>query len=175
MNRTEKQNAIAELNTDLNESGSVVVCRYKGLTVSDMNDLRGQLRAEDSAFKVTKNTLAKLASEGTDFAGLKDLFTGPTGIVMSKDPVAAAKVAYNYAKTNDNFVILGGGLGDKVLDVAAVEALAKLPSLDEVRGKLVGLLQAPATQIARVVAAPAVQLVNVTKAYGETSAQAGQG
>ena len=170
MNRTEKQQAIETLKSDLSESGSVVICHYKGLTVANMNSFRSQLRAEGGSFKVTKNTLAKLASEGTDYSGLQDLFTGPTGIVMSKDPVAAAKVAYNYAKTNDNLVILGGGLGNKVLDKAGVEALAKLPSLDEIRGTLVGLLQAPATQIARVVAAPAVQLVNVTKAYGETSA-----
>ena len=170
MNRTEKQTAISSLNATLSESASVVVCHYKGMTVKQMNDFRGQLRAEGGSFKITKNTLAKLASEGTSFAGLKDLYKGPTGIVVSNDPVVAAKVAYNYAKTNDKLVILGGGLGDKVLDVAGVEALAKLPSLDEVRGKLVGLLVAPATKIARVVAAPAVQLVNVTKAYGEKSA-----
>ena len=170
MNRSEKQQAVQDLNSTLSNSESVIVCHYKGLTVAQITDFRAQLRAEGASFKVTKNTLAKLASEGTSFAGLKDLYKGPTGIVVSNDPVVAAKVAYNFAKTNDKLVILGGGLGDKVLDVAGVEALAKLPSLDEVRGKLVGLLVAPATKIARVVAAPAVQLVNVTKAYGEKSA-----
>lgn len=170
MDRTEKQQAVQDLNATLAGCESVVVCHYKGLTVKQITEFRAQLRAEGGSFKVTKNTLARLASEGTSFEGLKDLFTGPTGIAVSNDPVVAAKVAYNFAKTNDKLVILGGGLGAKVLDVAGVEALAKLPSLDEVRGKLVGLLQAPATQIARVVAAPAVQLVNVTKAQGEKAA-----
>lgn len=170
MNRTEKQTTVSDLNAILADSASVVVCHYKGMTVKQMNDFRGQLRAEGGTFKIAKNTLAKLASEGTSFAGLKDLYKGPTGIVVSNDPVVAAKVAYNYSKTNDKLVILGGGLGDKVLDVAGVEALAKLPSLDEVRGKLVGLIQAPATKLVRVIAAPAIQLVNVTKAYGEKSA-----
>lgn len=170
MNRTEKQQNVSDLNTVLGESAAVVVCQYKGLTVKQLTDFRGQLRAEGGSFTVTKNTLAKLASEGTQYEGLKDFFTGPTGIAVSNDPVAAAKIAYNFAKTNDKLVIVGGGLGNKVLDVAGVEALAKLPSLDEIRGKLVGLLVAPATQIARVVAAPAVQLVNVTKAQGEKTA-----
>ncbi|PCH99961.1 MAG: 50S ribosomal protein L10 [Alphaproteobacteria bacterium] len=169
MNRNEKQQAVEELNSTLSSSESVVVCHYKGLTVKDITEFRAQLRAEGGTFKVTKNTLAKLASEGTSYEGLKDLFTGPTGIAVSNDPVAAAKVAYNFAKENNNLVILGGGLGTKVLDVAGVEALAKLPSLDEVRAKLAALLVAPATKIARVVAAPAVQLVNVTKAQGETA------
>lgn len=168
MNRTEKQEAIEAYNGLFTESNSVVVCSYKGLTVSDLNEFRAELRKEGGNFTVTKNTLAKLASKDTDYEGLNDLFTGPTGIVYSTDAVAAAKVAYNFAKTNDNLVILGGGLGDKVLDVAGVEALAKLPSLDEVRGKLVGLVQAPATKIARVLQAPAQQLVGVTQAYGQT-------
>ena len=169
MNRTEKQEAIDTYNGMFTSSNSVVVCGYKGLTVSDMNAFRAELRKEGGQFTVTKNTLAKLASKDTDYEGLNDLFSGPTGIVYSEDAVAAAKVAYNFAKTNDNLVILGGGLGAEVLDVAGVEALAKLPSLDEVRGTLVGLLQAPATKIARVLQAPAQQMVNVTKAYGETA------
>ena len=167
MNRSEKQQNVQDLNTMLNDSASVVVCHYKGLTVKQITSFRDQLRAEGGTFKVAKNTLAKLASEGTSYEGLKDLFVGPTGIVASNDPVVAAKVAYNFAKENDNLVILGGGLGTNVLDVKGVEALAQLPSLDELRGRLVGLLVAPATKIARVVAAPAVQLVNVTKAQGE--------
>lgn len=170
MNRTEKQQAVQDLNATLSNSASVVVCHYKGLTVKQITAFRAKLRAEGGSFKVTKNTLAKLASEGTSYEGLKDFFTGPTGIAVSNDPVTAAKVAYEFAKDNDKLVIVGGGLGDKVLDVAGVEALAKLPSLDQIRGTLVGLLQAPATQIARVIAAPAVQLVNVTKAQGEKAA-----
>lgn len=167
MNRTEKKEAVEAVRETLNDSGAVVVCHYKGLSVTQITDLRNKLRPEGGQLKVTKNTLARLATEGTPYEGLKDLFTGPTAIAVSKDPVAAAKIAYNYAKTNDKLVILGGGLGDKVLDKSAVEALAQLPSLDEVRGKLVGLLQAPATQIARVIAAPAQQLVGVTQAYGQ--------
>lgn len=168
MNRTEKQEAIQTYNGMFSDSGSVVVCHYQGLTVTDLNKLRSQLREEGGKFTVTKNTLAKLAAKDTDYAGLDDLFVGQTGIVYSQDPVAAAKVAYNFAKDNENLVILGGGLGAKVLDKAGVEALAKLPSLDEVRGKLVGLLQAPATQMARVLQAPAQAMVGVTQAYGQT-------
>lgn len=167
MNRTEKKETVEAVRQTLNDSTSVVVVHYKGLTVAQITDLRDKLRPEGGQLKVTKNTLARLATEGTSYEGLKDLFTGPTAIAVSKDPVAAAKIAYNFAKTNDKLVILGGGLGDKVLDKKAVEALAQLPSLDEVRGKLVGLLQAPAVQIARVLAAPAQQLVGVTQAYGQ--------
>lgn len=170
MNRTEKQEAIAQYNGFFKESGSVVVCHYSGLTVSGLNDLRARLRAEGGHFTVTKNTLAKLAAKDTDYEGLSDLFTGPTGIVYSQDPVAAAKVAYNFAKDNENLVIVGGGLGAKVLDKDGVEALAKLPSLDEIRGTLVGLLQAPATKMARVLQAPAQQMVGVTQAYGQKEA-----
>lgn len=167
MNRTEKQETIDVYNGMFAGSGSVVVCQYKGLTMKDMNALRSKLRAEGGHFTVTKNTLAKLAAKGTDYEGLNEFFTGPTGIVYSQDPVAAAKVAYNFAKTNDNLVIVGGGLGAKVLDKSGVEALAQLPSLDEVRGTLVGLLQAPAVKIARVLQAPAQALVGVTQAYGQ--------
>ena len=170
MNRTEKQDAISQYNGMFNDSGSVVVCHYQGLTVKALNDLRSRLRAEGGKFTVTKNTLAKLASKDTDYAGLTDLFVGQTGIVYSQDAVAAAKVAYNFAKDNENLVILGGGLGAKVLDKDGVEALAKLPSLDEVRGSLVGLIQAPATKIARVLQAPAQAMVGVTQAYGQTEA-----
>lgn len=167
MNRTEKQETVEAVRETLLNSEAVVVVHYKGLTVAQITDLRNQLRPEGGQLKVAKNTLAKLATEGTPYEGLKDLFTGPTALAVSKDPVTAAKVAYNFAKTNDKLVILGGGLGDKVLDKKAVEALAQLPSLDEVRGKLVGLLQAPAVKIARVLAAPAQQLVGVTQAYGQ--------
>ena len=170
MNRTEKQEAIAQYNGLFKDSGSVVVCHYQGLTVKGLNDFRSKLREEGGQFTVTKNTLAKLAAKDTDYEGLSDLFSGQTGIVYSQDPVAAAKVAYNFAKDNDKLVILGGGLGAKVLDKNGVEALAKLPSLDEVRGKLVGLLQAPATQIARVLQAPAQAMVGVTQAYGQKGA-----
>lgn len=167
MNRTEKQEAIETYKTLFQGAGSVVVCQYKGLTMKAINDLRARLRLEGGHFTVTKNTLAKLGSKGTDYEGLDSFFTGPTGIVYSKDAVAAAKVAYEFAKDNDKLVIVGGGLGAKVLDKSSVEALAKLPSLDQVRGQLVGLLQAPATKIARILIAPAQNLVGVTQAYGQ--------
>lgn len=167
MNRTEKQETVEAYKGMFSNSGSVVVCHYKGMTMKGMNAFRAKLRAEGGHTTVTKNTLAKLASKGTDYEGLKDFFTGPTCIVYSQDPITAAKVAYNYAKEDEKLVIVGGGLGAKVLDKAEVEALAKLPSLDEIRGTLVGLLQAPATKVARVLQAPAQQLVGVTKAYSE--------
>jgi large subunit ribosomal protein L10 len=167
MNRTEKKEAIAQYNGMFNDSGSVVVCHYQGLTVQNLNDLRARLREEGGQFTVTKNTLAKLAAKDTDYAGLDDLFVGQTGIVYSQDPVAAAKVAYNYAKDNDKLVILGGGLGAKVLDKAGVEALAKLPSLDEMRSKIVGLFQAPHSKFLRTINAPAQNMVGVLKAKSE--------
>lgn len=170
MNRTQKTETVEALNATMQDSGVVVVCHYKGLTVKQITDFRSKLRDLGGQFKVTKNRLAQLAVKDTDYEGLGDLFTGPTGIATSSDPVAAAKIAYEFAKDNDKLVIVGGGLGAKVLDKAGVEALAKLPSLDELRSKLVGLIQAPATKIARVVQAPAQQMVGVTKAYGAKGA-----
>lgn len=145
----------------------MVVAEYKGLTVAQITDLRRKLRAEGGYFKVAKNRLAKLAAKGTDFEGVSTLFKGPVGIAYSKDPVAAAKVAYDFAKKNDKLVLLGGGLGKQSLDKAGIEALAQLPSLDQLRGKLVGILQAPAQKIVGVLQAPARDLVGVTKAYSE--------
>ncbi len=167
MDRAQKEVEIKELNERFSNDELVVVAHYSGLTVSDLNDFRSQLRAEGPSFKVTKNSLAKLAIKGTQFEELGDLFTGPTGVASSQDPVAAAKIAYKFAKDNDKLVILGGALGSMVLDTKGVEAIAQLPSLDELRSKLVGLLQAPAQKIASIAAAPARDLVGVTKAYGE--------
>ena len=169
MTRTQKEAEVVELNERFSNNELVVVTHYSGLTVEEITNLRDQLREEGGEFKVTKNSLTKIAIKGTQFEGVADLFSGPTGIATSQDPVAAAKVAHKFAKKNENLVILGGSLGSKVLDIKGIEALAKLPSLDEVRGKLVGLLAAPATQIARVLQAPAQQLVSVTKAYSEKS------
>jgi len=169
MSRAQKEDEIKELNERFTNDELVVVTQYSGLTVSEMTDLRAQLRAEGASFKVTKNSLTKLAIKGTQFEQLGDLFTGPTGVASSQDPVAAAKVAHKFAKDHDKLIIIGGALGDMVLDAAGVEAIAKLPSLDEIRSKLVGLLQAPAQKIAGVLQAPARDLVGVTKAYGEKS------
>lgn len=169
MSRAQKEDEIKELNERFTSDELVVVTQYSGLTVSEMTDLRAQLRAEGASFKVTKNSLTKLAIKGTQFEQLGDLFTGPTGVASSQDPVAAAKVAHKFAKDHNKLIIIGGALGDMVLDAAGVEAIAKLPSLDEIRSKLVGLLQAPAQKIAGVLQAPARDLVGVTKAYGEKS------
>lgn len=168
MDRAQKKEAVTELNEKLQNSGSVVVCHYKGLTVSEITELRSKLREQGANFKVTKNSLARRAAEGTDYAGLVDLFTGPTGIAFSEDQVPAAKVTYEFAKDNDKLVILGGAMGATMLDVAGVEQLAKLPSLDELRSKLVGLLQAPASKLVGVMEAPAGQVARVVGAYGNS-------
>ena len=169
MSRAAKEVEIKELNARFASEELVVVTHYSGLTVSDLKELRGKLRAEGASFKVTKNSLAKLAIKGTKYEGLGDMFAGPTGVATSQDPVAAARVAHKFAKENDKLVILGGAMGEVILDVKGVEALAKLPSLDEIRSKLIGLLQAPATKLAGIMQAPARDLVGVTKAYGEKS------
>ena len=167
MSRAQKQTEIEALNQRFANDELVVLTHYSGLTVKEMSDLRSQLRTEGATFKVTKNTLAKLAVKGTKFEGIADMFTGPTGVATSVDSVAAAKAAYNFAKKNDKLVILGGALGSQILDAKGIEALAKLPSLDEVRSKLVGLLVAAPTKLAGLLQAPARDLVGVTKAYGE--------
>lgn len=169
MNRAQKAEAVEALNQTFTGNGVVVVAEYKGLTVAEITDYRTKLRAEGGQFKVTKNRLAKIAAKGTDYEGLVEMFKGPVGIAYSEDPIAAAKVTYNFAKGNDKLVIIGGGMGAEVLDKAGVEALAKLPSLDEIRGKIVGVLQAPAQKVVGVLQAPARDLVGVTKAYSEKS------
>ncbi len=166
MDRAQKREAVAELNEVFANTSSVVVTHYSGLNVAEISDLRRQMRAAGATFKVTKNRLTKLALDGTQYASISDLFTGPTAIAFSDDPVAPAKVAVDFAKGNDKLVVLGGAMGDNHLDVDGVKALASLPSLDELRGKLVGLLQAPATKLAGVVQAPASQLARVLSAQG---------
>ena len=165
MSRVQKEQEIETLKQRFEEDETLVVVHNQGLTVAEMMELRAGLRAEGATFKVAKNTLAKRALPGTKFEPLADLFSGPTGIASSQDPVAAAKVVHKFAKDHDKLVILGGAMGAKVLDVAGVEQLAKMPSLDELRAKLVGLIQAPATKVARVVQAPPAQLARVVGAY----------
>tara|TARA_B100000780_G_C21124739_1_gene456027 strand:+ start:4779 stop:5297 length:519 start_codon:yes stop_codon:yes gene_type:complete len=167
MSRAQKETEIKELNERFSNDEIVVVTHYSGLTVSEITDLRSQLRAEGASFKVTKNTLAKLALKDTKFEAMSDMFVGPTGVATSQDPVAAAKIAYKFAKDNKNLIIVGGALGDKILSVEEVETLAKLPSLDEIRSKLVGLLVAAPTKLVGIMQAPALDMVGVTKAYGE--------
>jgi large subunit ribosomal protein L10 len=170
ISRAQKADTVQALSNLLESSETVVVVQPHGLTVAEITDFRRKLRAEGGSYKVTKNTLIARALEGTRFAGMAPMFKGTTAIAVSKDPVAAAKVAYQYAKENDKLKIVGGAMGEKPLSKAEVEALAKLPSLNELRGKIVGVLQAPAAKIARVLQAPAVQLVGVTAAQGKKAA-----
>jgi large subunit ribosomal protein L10 len=157
---------VSALHQTLSETTLVVVTHQVGMRVGEVTNLRRQMRDAGAGFKVTKNRLARLALKGTSFEGLDSLFTGPTAIAFSKDPVAAAKVAVNYAKTSNNkLVIIGGAMGSQMLDADGVMALATLPSLDELRAKLLALLQTPATRIAGVLQAPAGQLARVLGAY----------
>jgi len=167
MSRAQKEAEVQELGERFANDELVVLTHYSGLSVEELSTLRTELRKEGASFKVTKNALAKIAIKDTQFEALNDMFFGPTGVATSKDPVAAAKVAHKFAKDHDKLVILGGALGELVLDAKAVEALAKLPSLDELRAKIIGLVQAPATKLAGLMQAPARELVGVTKAYGE--------
>lgn len=165
MDRGKKEALVAELRQTFDENELVVVTHQSGLTVAEASDLRRKMREAGARFKVTKNRLAKLALKDTKFEHLTDDFTGPTAIAVSVDPVAAAKVAVEFANKNDKLQIVSGALGEKGLDADGVKALAKLPSLDELRGKIVGLLQAPAGKLASVTQAPAAQLARVFGAY----------
>lgn len=157
LNRAQKEQEVETLRQRLNEDELVIVAHNTGLTVKQVTDLRKKMRDEGASYRVFKNTLARRALEGTKFAGLADLFTGPTAVASSKDPIAAARVAYSFAKDNDKLVILGGANKDEVMSLDKIKFLATLPSLDGLRGKLVGLLQAPGAQIARVVNAYATK------------------
>ncbi|URW76994.1 50S ribosomal protein L10 [Sphingomonas donggukensis] len=170
MDRSQKTDAVAALNANFGQVGVVVVTRNLGLTVAQSTVLRGKMRDAGATYKVSKNKLAKIALEGTDYAGLTDLLTGPVGLATSVDPVAAAKAAIDFAKTNDKFEIVGGAMGSQILDAEGVKALASLPSLDELRAKLVGLLVAPATKLATITQAPAAQIARVLSAYAEKEA-----
>ncbi len=166
MDRSQKEELVASLHKTFSETNLVVVTQQSGMTVAEASDLRRKMLEAGASYKVTKNRLTRLALEGTKFEALKELFTGPTAIAVSEDPVAAAKVAVNFAKANEKLVIVGGAMGETTLDPEAIKALASLPSLDELRGKLIGVLQAPATKVAGVVQAPAAQLARVFSAYG---------
>lgn len=170
MNRTEKEELVAEMRDVFANNSTVVVTHYSGLTVTEMEELRAQVREAGAGFKVTKNRLTRLALADTKFEGLTELLSGPTAITYSNDVVAAAKVAVGFAKKNEKLVILGGAMDETQLDVNGVKALASMPSLDELRGKMVGLLQAPAQKLAAVTQAPAGQLARVFGAYGSSEA-----
>ena len=169
MDRAQKQDAIEALKGVFADAGAVVVTHYKGLTVAEMTDLRGRLRTEGAKLQVVKNTLVQKALGGSIGEAGDALFKGPVAIAYGPDPVSAAKVATEYAKSNDNFVVVGAIMGDTVLDAKGVGALATLPSLDQIRGQLIGLINAPATKIAGVLQAPAGQLARVFNAYATKS------
>jgi len=175
VDRSQKQKVVEQLNRSLQTQSIVVITRQSGLSAGETADLRRRMRAANSTFKVTKNRLARLAIKGTQFETLADLFKGPTAIASSVDPVAAAKAAVDYANQNDKLVIVGGALGSKLLDAEGVKTLARLPSLNELRAKLIGLLQTPATRVATVLQAPAAQLARVLKAKAEAGAKANEG
>jgi large subunit ribosomal protein L10 len=169
VDRAAKQELVTTLNGVLKDTNVVVVAHYAGLNVAQMQTLRRQMKQAGAAVKVAKNRLAKLALEGTDAAAIVPLLKGPTLIAYSGDPVAAPKVATDFAKAHEKFVILGGAMGKTTLDPNGVKALAALPSLDELRAKIVGLIQAPATKIAQVVGAPAAKVARVVQAYANKS------
>jgi len=167
VDRAEKRELVTGLNEAFSSAGSVVVAHYAGITVAQMNDLRSKMRAAGGTVKVAKNRLAKIALQGTESEGIQNLFIGQTLIAYSEDPIAAPKVASDFAKGNDKLVILGGSMGTTALNADGVKALATLPSLDELRGRLVGMIATPATRIAQVVNAPAAQLARVFGAYAQ--------
>ncbi|MCI5061008.1 MAG: 50S ribosomal protein L10 [Alphaproteobacteria bacterium] len=167
MTRARKQEEIADIKGRMEDSEIVVLTRNEGLDAKSITELRLEMRKNGVGFKVVKNTLAKIAAKDTPYEAIVDMFAGPVGMASSQDPVAAAKVAHDFAKKNDKLVVLGGAYGDMILDEAGVKQLASLPSLDELRSKIVGLLQAPATKLAGLMQAPARELVGVTRAYGE--------
>jgi large subunit ribosomal protein L10 len=170
VDRAEKREVVTALHDVFANTGVVVVAHYAGLSVADMTKLRSEMRSAGGRVKVAKNRLVKLALEGTDAKGIADLLKGPTCLAFSDDPVAAPKVAVKFAKGNEKFVILGGAMGPTVLDAKGVNSLASLPSLDELRSKLIGLIQAPASKIARVLNEPGGQLARVFAAYGKKEA-----
>jgi large subunit ribosomal protein L10 len=171
VDRTQKQALVETLQSDLAGSACIVVTHQSGMSVAEATQLRRQMRDAGAGFRVTKNRLAKRALDGTPFASLAPLFTGPTAIAFSHDPVAAAKAAVNFANRNDKLTIVGGGLAGQTLDAAGVRALATLPSLDELRGKIIGLIQAPATKLAGLLQAPAGQLARVISAHASAESE----
>jgi large subunit ribosomal protein L10 len=169
VDRAAKSELVTTLNAVFKETGLVVVAHYAGMTVAQMTEYRQRIKEAGGKVKVAKNRLAKLALKDTDYEPISDLLKGPTCLAYSDDPIAAAKISVNYAKGNEKLVILGGAMGETVLDVNAVKALAELPSLDELRATLIGLLNAPATKIARTVMEPGAQLARVIQAKASQS------
>lgn len=167
MDRAEKREFVTEMNTVFKEAGSVVVAHYAGLTVAQMSDLRSKMREAGGTVKVAKNSLAKIALQGTESEGMSEYLSGQTVLAYSEDPVTAPKIAVEFSKANEKLVILGGAMGPTVLDEGGVKALATMPSIDELRAKLVGMISTPATRIATIVNKPGTQIAQVLSAYSQ--------
>ena len=167
MDRSQKEELVASMHDAFEGAASVVVTHYTGLTVAEVTDLRAKMRDAGASFKVTKNRLIRLALKDTAYEGIADLFTGPTAMAYSADPVAPAKVAVEYAKKNEKLIVIGGAMGENTLDIDGVKSLAALPSLDELRAKLAGLLTQPAAKIASVLQAPGGQVARVISAKSQ--------
>jgi large subunit ribosomal protein L10 len=167
VDRSGKQKLVSEIKETLSDAQLVVITHQSGLTVAQVSDLRRKMRAAGAGYKVAKNRLAMLALKGTKYEGLEKLLKGPTAIAFSSDPIAAAKVAVTFANSNEKLKIVGGSMGADVLGPDAIKALATLPSLDELRARLVGMLQTPATRVATILQAPAGQLARVFGAYAK--------
>ena len=165
MDRVQKKELVTQYNDTFSDSSTLIVVHYKGLTVSEMTNLRNQVRSVGVEFSVIKNSLAQLAVKGTDFDVLSDKFSGPTAIAYSTDPVAAAKAVVEFSKENEKLIIICGALGTQVMDEKQVLELAKMPSLDELRAKLIGMINTPATRIARLVKEPSGKVARVLNAY----------
>jgi large subunit ribosomal protein L10 len=172
MDRAQKAESVEQLAKTFNEAGVVVVTRNLGLTVAQSTTLRARMRDAGASFKVSKNTLARLAIANTDYQGIDEMLVGPVALASSVDPVAAAKAAVDFAKTTDKLEIVGGSMGAQVLDAQGITALAAMPSLDELRARLIGLIQAPATKLAQLTTAPAAKLARVFAAYAESEKEA---
>lgn len=170
MDKAEKNAALETLKTVFGGNGVVVVARYSGMTVAEMTDLRGRLKGEGASLKVIKNRLARIALDGRGGQGAADMFVGPVAIAYSADPVSASKVVSDYSKANEKLVLVGALLGEVVINPDGVKALATLPSLDQLRAQILGLIQAPATRVAGVLQAPAAQLARVFDAYARKDA-----
>jgi large subunit ribosomal protein L10 len=166
--RSDKKDLVQKLKDELDSSTSVIVTHYSGLTVNESEELRSEMRKNGAKFKVTKNRLTKLALEQTQFKDLADLFTGPTAIAYSDDPVAPAKIAVSFEKKYENFKIIGGGYDGEKIDLEKINFLATLPSMDELRGKILGIISAPAQKIALIVKEPAGQIVRLVSAQSKS-------
>ncbi|MEQ9116137.1 MAG: 50S ribosomal protein L10 [Rickettsiales bacterium] len=169
MLKSQKYEFVEKLNSDLKEASTVIVTHYHGLSVSEVTKLRREMHKQSAKFIVTKNRLAKIAIKDTNFSALEEHFTGPTAIAISEDPVSAAKVVVDFAKENENLKIIGGVANDSAVNVSQIKALASLPSIDELRAKLVALIQTPATNLARMASAPASKVARVVSAYSTKS------